>query len=71
MHWTDRRKRFRALLAGQRCVHPGSVFDPISARIAEDLFRALAPRSLTIKTVYNVRGGFETTCTVTLPSPHA
>jgi len=42
-----------------------------TARIAEDLFRALAPRSLTIKTVYNVRGGFETTCTVTLPSPHA
>ena len=37
MHWTDRRKRFRALLAGKRCVHPGSVFDPISARIAEDL----------------------------------
>jgi oxaloacetate decarboxylase len=37
MHWTDRRKRFRALLAGERCVHPGSVFDPISARIAEDL----------------------------------
>ena len=37
MHWTDRRRRFRALLAGTRCVHPGSVFDPISARIAEDL----------------------------------
>ncbi len=37
MHWTDRRKRFRALLAGDRCVHPGSVYDPISARIAEDL----------------------------------
>ena len=37
MHWTDRRKRFRALLSGERCVHPGSVFDPISARIAEDL----------------------------------
>jgi carboxyvinyl-carboxyphosphonate phosphorylmutase len=37
MHWTDRRRRFRALLAGDRCVHPGSVFDPISARIAEDL----------------------------------
>src|SRR5215475_11515924 len=37
MHWTDRRRRFRALLAGERCVHPGSVFDPISARIAEDL----------------------------------
>ena len=37
MHWTDRRRRFRALLAGERCYHPGSVFDPISARIAEDL----------------------------------
>jgi len=37
MHWTDRRKRFRAILSGERCVHPGSVFDPISARIAEDL----------------------------------
>jgi oxaloacetate decarboxylase len=37
MHWTDRRRRFRALLSGTRCVHPGSVFDPISARIAEDL----------------------------------
>jgi carboxyvinyl-carboxyphosphonate phosphorylmutase len=37
MHWTERRERFRAILAGDRCVHPGSVFDPISARIAEDL----------------------------------
>jgi carboxyvinyl-carboxyphosphonate phosphorylmutase len=37
MHWTDRRRRFRAILAGGACVHPGSVFDPISARIAEDL----------------------------------
>jgi carboxyvinyl-carboxyphosphonate phosphorylmutase len=37
MNWTSRRERFRALLAGPRCVHPGSVFDPISARIAEDL----------------------------------
>jgi carboxyvinyl-carboxyphosphonate phosphorylmutase len=37
MHWTDRRRRFHALLAGDRCYHPGSVFDPISARIAEDL----------------------------------
>jgi oxaloacetate decarboxylase len=33
----QRRERFRALLAGSACVHPGSVFDPISARIAEDL----------------------------------
>src|SRR5579862_9027483 len=37
MNWTARRERFRAFLSGPRCVHPGSVFDPISARIAEDL----------------------------------
>ena len=37
MHWTERRERFRALLAGDRCVHPGSVYDAVSARIAEDL----------------------------------
>jgi carboxyvinyl-carboxyphosphonate phosphorylmutase len=35
--WSDRRARFRAILGGKRCVHPASVFDPISARIAEDL----------------------------------
>lgn len=35
--WTDRRERFRALLAGPQCVYPGSVFDPVSARLAEDL----------------------------------
>jgi carboxyvinyl-carboxyphosphonate phosphorylmutase len=37
MRWSERRERFQALLAGERCVYPGSVFDPISARIAEDL----------------------------------
>lgn len=37
MDWTDRRARLRAIVAGGRCVHPGSVHDPISARIAEDL----------------------------------
>jgi len=37
MDWSERRERFRALLAGNRCVHPGSVYDAISARIAEDL----------------------------------
>ena len=37
MNWTERRGRFRAILEGGRCVLPGSVFDPISARIAEDL----------------------------------
>jgi carboxyvinyl-carboxyphosphonate phosphorylmutase len=35
--WSERRSRLRAVLSGQHCVHPGSVFDPISARIAEDL----------------------------------
>ena len=35
--WSERRERFRAVLSGTKCVHPGSVFDPISARIAEDL----------------------------------
>jgi oxaloacetate decarboxylase len=37
MNWTKRRERFRAVLAGEACVHPGSVFDPVSARIAEHL----------------------------------
>lgn len=40
-----------------------------TARIAEDLFRVLEPASLTVTTVYNVRGGFLTTCSVTLPRP--
>ena len=34
---TDRRLRFRSVLEGNACVHPGSVFDPMSARVAEDL----------------------------------
>jgi len=37
-----------------------------TARIAEDLFRVLAPKRLAVRTVYKVRGGFETTATVTL-----
>jgi len=37
MHWTDRRERYRAVLAGDACLHPGSVHDAISARIAEEL----------------------------------
>ena len=37
MELTERRLRYRAVLAGDQCVHPASVFDPISARIAEDL----------------------------------
>ena len=37
MDWTERRTRFRALIAGDRWVHPGSVFYAMSARIADDL----------------------------------
>ena len=37
MRWTERRERFRAILEGKDCIHPASVFDPLSARIAEDL----------------------------------
>src|SRR3954464_15149536 len=37
MNFNDRRQRFRALLAAPRCVYPGSVYDALSARIAEDL----------------------------------
>lgn len=38
-----------------------------TARIAEDLFKLLDPQKLSVRTVYNVRGGFETTCTVVKP----
>jgi carboxyvinyl-carboxyphosphonate phosphorylmutase len=34
---TDRRAAFRAILNGSACIHPASVYDPMSARIAEDL----------------------------------
>ena len=37
-----------------------------TARIAEDLFRVLQPKRLTVTTIYNTRGGFDTTCTVEL-----
>ena len=42
MDWRARRERFRSLIGARpdstpACLHPASVFDPISARIAEDL----------------------------------
>lgn len=37
MDWTARREAYRAILEGDECVHPGSVFDPISARVAEEI----------------------------------
>jgi 7-cyano-7-deazaguanine reductase len=38
-----------------------------TAKIAEDLFHALRPQRLQVTTIYNTRGGFDTTCTVELP----
>ncbi|MEQ9642267.1 MAG: isocitrate lyase/phosphoenolpyruvate mutase family protein [Alphaproteobacteria bacterium] len=35
--WTARRRRFREILDTPACVYPASVYDPISARIAENL----------------------------------
>jgi carboxyvinyl-carboxyphosphonate phosphorylmutase len=37
MNCTARRQKLRAIFNGTRCIHPGSVYDPISARVAEDL----------------------------------
>ena len=35
--WQQRRERLRSVLSGNKCIYPGSVFDPLSARIAEKL----------------------------------
>jgi carboxyvinyl-carboxyphosphonate phosphorylmutase len=35
INWPERRDRFRAILNGTDCIRPASVFDPLSARIAE------------------------------------
>ncbi len=35
--WTERRQQFRAVIEGDQCIHPGSVYDPMSARIAQHL----------------------------------
>jgi carboxyvinyl-carboxyphosphonate phosphorylmutase len=37
MRWTKRREAARAVLAGRDCLHPASVHDPLSARIAEEI----------------------------------
>jgi len=37
MSWTQRREKFRMLLEGDTCIHPISVFDPMTARMAADL----------------------------------
>lgn len=35
--WRDRRQAFCAVVNGDQCVHPGSVYDPMSARIAQEI----------------------------------
>jgi carboxyvinyl-carboxyphosphonate phosphorylmutase len=37
MDWTARRERLRAIIGEDRCVFPASVFDGISARLAEEI----------------------------------
>src|SRR3569833_549753 len=37
MTFRSRRERLRSILSGSACIRPGSVYDAISVRIAEDL----------------------------------
>jgi len=37
MNYTERRQRMRKILSGNECVSPASVFDPLSARVAESV----------------------------------
>ena len=37
MRWSARRKNLRALLNGDTCIHPGSVADPMTARITQEV----------------------------------
>ena len=37
MNYSEQRSRFRAVLAGTKCVSPATVFDPLSARVAESV----------------------------------
>jgi oxaloacetate decarboxylase len=37
MSWTKQRDVIQSILAGEVCIYPGSVYDPVSARIAADL----------------------------------
>lgn len=37
MRWSARRKQFRAVLDGNACIHPGSVADPMTARITQEV----------------------------------
>lgn len=37
MQWSRQRATLRAILSGEACVRPASVWDPVSSRIAEDI----------------------------------
>lgn len=37
MRWSERRQKLRAVLNGDTCIHPGSVADPMTARITQDV----------------------------------
>ncbi|KRR29612.1 isocitrate lyase/PEP mutase family protein [Bradyrhizobium retamae] len=37
MSWSKQRNTIQSVLAGKVCIYPGSVYDPVSARIAADL----------------------------------
>ena len=37
MKWSERRQAARAVLEGTACIHPASVHDPITGRIAQDI----------------------------------
>ena len=37
MNHTEQRKRLRAIFAGKECLSPASVFDPLSARVAQSV----------------------------------
>ena len=36
MRFSERRKTFRAILNGARCIHPGSVADPMTTRVTQE-----------------------------------
>jgi 7-cyano-7-deazaguanine reductase len=45
----------------------GAFHEDVTNRIADDLVAAIAPRRLTVRTDWNVRGGIHTTVEVALP----
>ena len=42
----------------------GMFQEPITARLYQDLWNLLKPQRLVVKTIYNTRGGIDTTCVI-------